>query len=66
MGYNMKTQEEILQESKDTFNDFYTPKENGANEHKEFDTLEEFRDKWIAMIREIYAEKHDGENQETY
>lgn len=60
----MKTQEDVLQDLRNTFIDFYPPKVNETYEYEEFDTLEEFRDKWIEMIREIYHKKNECNSSE--
>ena len=54
---NIKTQEEILKELKESFDDYYSTKLQESNNNEEFITLEEFRDKWIEIIREIYRKK---------
>ena len=56
---DMKTQEEILQELKESFNEFYSPKINESNE--QFTSIEEFRQHWHEIIDKVY-DKIENEN----
>lgn len=60
----MKTQEEILQELKDSFNERYSKPLNESDTDNGFITPEQLKTEWKNIIREIYEEMVNERNSQ--